>query len=91
MELTIKEVEIAKLNLTPGDTLVVKVRGDDFDHAETLESLRTSLRQAFPLNRIMVFSMGKDHDLEMTVMKHYIEGESNESNSGTEGGTEGTV
>jgi len=84
MELKISELEIAKLNLQPGDTLMVKVRGDDFDYAETMESLRQSLQNAFPLARVMVLCMDKDHDIQVTVIK---QGASDESDQGTESGT----
>jgi hypothetical protein len=68
-ELVIKEAEVRKLDLGPNDVLAVTVKGDDFDHAETMYSLKQAFQNYFPNNRVMVFSMGKDHDIKIEVIK----------------------
>lgn len=76
-EVTIKEVEVTKLNLRPGEVLFVKLHGDDFDHQPTIESLHEVLRKTFPNNKVMVMSMPTSNDVEMIVVK----GESDEPNT----------
>lgn len=68
-ELKIVEAEVAKLNLQPTDVLVATIKGDDFDHPETMTSLRLALQNYFPNNKVLVFSMNKDHDIKLSVIK----------------------
>jgi hypothetical protein len=61
-------VELQKISLKPGDVLAVKLVGDDFD-IDTMESLRDSLKQVFTNNKVMVFQMPKDSDIQFTAIE----------------------
>ncbi len=59
--------ELQKVNLGPGDVLSVKLIGDDFD-VDTMESLRDSLTKVFTKNKVIIFTMPKDSDIQLTAV-----------------------
>ena len=61
-------VELQKISLAPGDVLAVKLVGDDFD-VDTMESLRDSLKQVFTNNKVMVFQMPKNSDIQFSAIE----------------------
>lgn len=65
--LLIKEVEVTKLNLQPGDVLAVKVFADDIN-AHDLAGLRTQLQTLFKNNKIMLFALPSNGRIEMDVL-----------------------
>ena len=67
MEITIKEVEVAKLNLAPGDVLVVTVKSDDIDEI-VIGQLGKSFSEAFPNNQVALFGTGADNVMKFSVI-----------------------
>lgn len=67
MELSLKEVEVTRLNLQPGEVLVAKIYADDIDEAH-LRALKTQLKVLFPNNRIMLFALPIGSKIEMDVL-----------------------
>lgn len=67
-DIKIKEIEVTKLNLTPGDVLAVKIYSNDIQEYE-LDILKSRLTTLFPNNKIMLFSMPTNGKIEMDVIK----------------------
>ena len=67
MELTLREVEVTKLNLQPGDTLAITIKNDDFDTA-ALESFKKSIQSYFEGTKVIIFSIPLDHDIKFSVI-----------------------
>lgn len=63
----ITEMEIQKVNLLPGDTLMVTIKNDDI-HQFALDSLRKQFLSIFPNNRTFIFGMGNDGDVKFAVV-----------------------
>lgn len=63
MDITLKEVEVNKISLKPGDVLVVKMKGEDFDTYH-LQGFGENLRQLFPNNKVVVLGMDEGHSIE---------------------------
>lgn len=76
MELTLKEIEINKLNLTPQDILIVKLKGSTFSE-EFVESFGKHLKESFPNNKIELLLLPEDHDIVFEKVAQ-IERESND-------------
>lgn len=66
-ELTLKEVEVTKLNLNPGDVLTITIKSDDVDQY-SLNSFRDVVKTAFPSNRVILLSVGLDDSVNFTVV-----------------------
>lgn len=66
-EITLKEVEVQKLNMQPNDVLMVTVKHDDIDYT-SMQNLRKQLNLAFPDNKVMVFGMGSAGEVKLAVM-----------------------
>jgi len=78
-EFVLKEVEVSKLNLQPGDVLTVKLRGEDFDSIEIIDSLRDTMKNIFPNNKVIVFRVSDENTMELGVVSQSAEqGESDE-------------
>lgn len=65
-ELKINEIEVQKINLQPGDVLMVTVQHEDADE-ESLYALKNTLTGLFPNNKIMLFSMSSEGYVKFTV------------------------
>ena len=61
------EVEINKISLQPGDVLLAKVKGPDFENEEVCEALKHSLKSVFPNNRIGVLFV-EHNEIDFTVI-----------------------
>lgn len=66
MEITIREIEVQKLNVAPGEVLFVKVSGPDFDDPVIRQSFHNALSKTFPANRVFVVSLDEKHKIEFT-------------------------
>lgn len=62
----LKEVEVYKIALKPGDVLMVKVISDEISEND-LEQLGKQLRNSFPKNEISVFSLPVGSDIGFSV------------------------
>lgn len=67
MEVTIKELEVMKLNLSPSDTLVVKLKGERMSEEDS-NNLAAALRRRFPNNKVIVFTLPEEHDIIFEVV-----------------------
>lgn len=67
-DLNIKLVEATKLNLVPGDVLMVTVKNNDID-LSSLDDLQKYLRGLFPNNQVFAMSVGEDGDVKFAVAK----------------------
>ena len=63
----LNEVEAVKLNLQPGDTLMVTVKHDEVSQ-ESLNQLRKQIASVFPNNKVFVFNVGTDGDIKFAVV-----------------------
>jgi hypothetical protein len=61
------EIEVQKLNLQPGDTLMVTIKNDHIDH-DSMNSLRAQFKKVFPNNQVFVFGMDSDGDVKLAVV-----------------------
>lgn len=70
MEIKFNEVDVAKLNLTANDILVVSVKSKVDDTADrSLELFANSLRETFDQNKVIVLGLGEDNEVKFTVVK----------------------
>ena len=63
----ITEIEIQKINLSPGDTLIVTVKNDDI-HPSALVELQKQFKLVFPDNKTFILGMGTDGDVKLAVV-----------------------
>lgn len=68
MEITLREVEVAKLNVKPGDIVSVTIRSDDIDLA-TLNIIRDKFKDILPGVKVLLFGISKDDKIEFAIMK----------------------
>jgi len=66
-ELKIKELEITKISLLPGQILAVKIFSDDVSQAD-LGMLRAQMKSLFPNNKIMLFALPTGGKIEMDIL-----------------------
>jgi hypothetical protein len=71
MELKLNEVEVTKLNLQPGETLVVTLRSDEIGEYD-MDSLGAAFRKAFPNNRVAVLNVGTNGDVKFQSIKEEV-------------------
>lgn len=65
--LSLKEIEVTKLNLKPGDVLAISIKSDEID-GESLKSLKISLGKLFPNNKVAVFGFKPEDGIEFSVI-----------------------
>lgn len=65
MEVTLNEVEVTKLNLQPGETLVVSIKSDWVGQTE-LNSIKEGFNKRFPNNSVLVLGFGMDDSVKFT-------------------------
>src|ERR1035437_9776449 len=65
------EVEINKISLKPGDVLLAKVSGPEFQSDEVCEALQRSLKKVFPNNAIGVILLEKE-TIDFTVISQEV-------------------
>ena len=59
-------VEVQRVNLGPGDVLMVTVKNDDLSQ-ESVNALRYQLEKVFPNNKVFVFAVGTCDDIKITI------------------------
>ncbi len=67
-EIKFNEVDVQKLNLQPGEVLVIKVKSDDFDQA-SMQHLGQGMRAIFPNNKVLVLGVEKEGSIDLTIAK----------------------
>jgi hypothetical protein len=68
MEITIKEVEVQRLNLQKDEVLVVKYKGDQVEVSQLMD-FRTELRKIFPNNKVVILGLPENEDMEFSTIK----------------------
>lgn len=61
------EVEVQKLNLKPGDTLMVTIK-NSYVEAEAIQLLSNQFRKTFPNNKVFVFQVDVDGEIKFAVV-----------------------
>lgn len=70
MEISFNQVDVAKLSLGPDDVLIVSVKGNKGDMSGPgLEFFANNLRETFDQNKVVVLGLGKDNEVNFTVVK----------------------
>jgi hypothetical protein len=72
MEININEVQVQKLNLQPGETLVVTVKSDDINE-DLIDGLKRGFGNAFPSNRVIVMGMSTADEVKFSAIKEINE------------------
>jgi hypothetical protein len=65
----IKEIITQKITLEPGEVLVVTLKIDDDIEYAQMRELGDNLRSIFPDNKVVVFRVGSDQDIQLTTVK----------------------
>lgn len=60
-------VEVQRVNLQPGDTLMVTVKNDELTQ-ESVDMLRNQLQIVFPDNKVFVFAMKTVDDVQLSIV-----------------------
>jgi hypothetical protein len=58
--------DATKINLKPGDVLILTVKDDNLDH-ESLQQLSQSIKKIFPNNKVAVFGLGTEGEVKFHV------------------------
>lgn len=69
-------VELSRIKLEPGEVLSVKLYGDDYDD-ENVEGLKAHLQSLFPNNKVLMFVLPVNHDLQMEAISANVENKVN--------------
>jgi hypothetical protein len=75
MGITIKEIEVSKLNLQPDERLFVKIdfgnlpKNSGINLNQTLESLKEQFATLLPNSKVLVLGFGNGTKIDLTVMK----------------------
>lgn len=70
MELTLKEIEVQKLSVQPGDVIIATVKGEYFEeNSEAADQLRQALAEAFKDKqvKVVVMQLPDDHDVKFSI------------------------
>lgn len=67
--------EVKTMQLAPGDTLLVKIRDENIS-MDGLRALRENLEKHFPANKVLVFAIDVNSNIEFEVVKKGLEHES---------------
>lgn len=67
-EIKLNEVDVQRLNLQPGEVLVVKVKSDALND-EAMYQLRKGLLGYFPNNKVIVLGHAEDESIDLTIAK----------------------
>jgi hypothetical protein len=67
MEIKLNEVDVQKLDLKEGDTLLITIKSDDVDQY-TIETVKQSFKSVFPNNRVAILAVGTEGDIRYSVL-----------------------
>jgi hypothetical protein len=78
----IKEIEVSKINLQPGDTLVVKLKGEEWlSNIEGVQAIKKGFDKLFPENPVAVLTMPANHDVEFSAINELENSENKACNT----------
>jgi len=66
-EIKINEVSAQRINLKPGEVLMITIKDDDID-AESMRSLYKQLKNLFPDNKVGVMCVGTNDDIKISIV-----------------------
>jgi len=73
VDIRISEAEISKINLSQGDTLIVKFTDDTGTiSASDLDNLKEGLQNIFPNNKVVVLLLPTGSKMEMDIVQQVI-------------------
>ena len=64
-QLNITEMQVARLNLTPGEILAVVIKTDDVSE-ELVGSVKANIQKLFPGNRVLIFGIGLGDSIQFS-------------------------
>lgn len=67
MEISLKEVEVTKLNLQPGDTLAITIK-NDYVTGKDIRDLKEHFSTVFKGNKVIILSVGSNDDIKYSVV-----------------------
>lgn len=67
-EIKFNEVEVQKLNLQPGEVLIIKVKTEFIDNSQ-MTTLGQGMRKIFPNNKVIVLSVEPEGSIDLTIAK----------------------
>ena len=67
-EFSLNEIDVRKLNLQPGEVLVVTIKSDELTE-DSMYQLRRGLMGYFPNNKVIVLGTGSEGSIDLTVAK----------------------
>ena len=68
MELQLNQIDVTKINLQPGEILVVTIKNDDVD-SNAIKALKELFNDILPSNQTVILAVGKNDDIEFTSVK----------------------
>lgn len=63
MEITFKEIEVTKLKLQPGETIVITMKIEDLAEG-SMQELGRKFREMFPNNKVAVINLGLNDEIK---------------------------
>lgn len=70
-KITLKEIEFQKIKLEPGDTLLLKFKGEEFlNDYNLIKNFKNAFKTVFPYNKITIITLPDNHDVELTSVKN---------------------
>lgn len=68
-EISLNEIDVRKLNLQPGEVLIVTIKSDELTE-DSMYQLRRGLMGYFPNNKVLVMGVGSEGNIDLTVARH---------------------
>lgn len=75
IQISLKEIEVARLNLQKGDVLALKLRGDELMDQAVIQSLKNNFQLLFPDNKIIVLGLGEENDVNFEILNAEVKAE----------------
>jgi hypothetical protein len=66
MEFKLNELDVQKINLKEGDTLMITIKHEEVDFAD-LQDLQKQFKNTFPNNKVFLFAMGSVGEVKFAV------------------------
>ena len=68
MKVTLKEVDVARINLRPGEILAVTIKSDQIDEI-IIDAFKKALKPAFPQNEVLIIGISPDEEVLFSTLK----------------------
>jgi len=67
MKITLKEVEVSKLNLKPGDILAVTIKENNANYSD-MDLFKAALAKQFPDNKVQLYVLGEKNEMRFSII-----------------------